>query len=412
MHRVFIVAFVLLLAGCGAVSQPDTPTAAPQASPLAATISASNPTALATQPEPTAASIPTAAPTAPAAPTTAPADPTQAAQSGPPQTIPPFMYLLQLREPPDEGDEVRAVQQLLTDLGYTQVGAIDGIFGSNTGQAVRDFQRDNGLAVDGIVGPRTWARLHGSAPVAGENVYAVVESNTTFLLGASINGRWIDASAAAGKLEGNEAYRFVDSKNQFGNTTGGVAVAGEIPCEFAISVPLASAEPVSDTLAVGGRWDVFPRVREDLAVDTPVYQQEVRDLLVAKGIANPEVRITRIVRADLDGDGSDEVLISASRYADDFIAPSANAGDYSLVVLRKVVNGTVETIPLTEEYYPQRGEFVAPSEYNIQNVLDLNGDGTMEVVLHGGYYEGQFTQVFAVEGTTIKATALGSGCGV
>lgn len=35
----------------------------------------------------------------------------------------------------------------------------DGIFGPITEEAVKAFQKENGLAVDGIVGPKTWAKL-------------------------------------------------------------------------------------------------------------------------------------------------------------------------------------------------------------------------------------------------------------
>jgi hypothetical protein len=50
------------------------------------------------------------------------------------------------------GNAVLELQRKLTSLGYDTKG-VDGIFGSNTEQAVRQFQRDHHLTVDGIVGP-------------------------------------------------------------------------------------------------------------------------------------------------------------------------------------------------------------------------------------------------------------------
>jgi hypothetical protein len=52
------------------------------------------------------------------------------------------------------GDAVRELQRKLTSLGYDTKG-VDGIFGSNTEQAVLQFQRDHRLTADGIVGPAT-----------------------------------------------------------------------------------------------------------------------------------------------------------------------------------------------------------------------------------------------------------------
>ncbi len=52
------------------------------------------------------------------------------------------------------GDEVRQIQTKLKRWGYYN-GNIDGIFGSQTLEAVKYFQRKNGLTVDGIAGPAT-----------------------------------------------------------------------------------------------------------------------------------------------------------------------------------------------------------------------------------------------------------------
>lgn len=64
----------------------------------------------------------------------------------------------------DEGEDVKALQILLigTKPGYSCGGyGADGDFGRATEEAVRRYQRDNGLAMDGIVGPKTWAKLLG-----------------------------------------------------------------------------------------------------------------------------------------------------------------------------------------------------------------------------------------------------------
>ncbi len=55
------------------------------------------------------------------------------------------------------GDDVVLLQQNLSASGYQL--AIDGIFGAETDNQVRCFQREHGIAIDGIVGPETLAIL-------------------------------------------------------------------------------------------------------------------------------------------------------------------------------------------------------------------------------------------------------------
>lgn len=56
------------------------------------------------------------------------------------------------------GDEVTALQTALKSRGY-YTGTVDGIYGTATKTAVQNFQRDSGLAVDGIAGKNTLAAL-------------------------------------------------------------------------------------------------------------------------------------------------------------------------------------------------------------------------------------------------------------
>ena len=57
------------------------------------------------------------------------------------------------------GPDVRRLQRILVMIKVLDYTQIDGMFGSKTEAAVRAFQQDEGLKVDGIVGPRTWAAL-------------------------------------------------------------------------------------------------------------------------------------------------------------------------------------------------------------------------------------------------------------
>lgn len=52
------------------------------------------------------------------------------------------------------GEEVKKIQQKLKNWGY-YAGSVDGVYGWQTENAVRSFQKKNGLTVDGIAGQKT-----------------------------------------------------------------------------------------------------------------------------------------------------------------------------------------------------------------------------------------------------------------
>jgi hypothetical protein len=62
----------------------------------------------------------------------------------------------------NQGDPVKALQILLSGYGYSLGSCgVDADFGSATENAVEAFQEDNNLEADGVVGPKTWAKLLG-----------------------------------------------------------------------------------------------------------------------------------------------------------------------------------------------------------------------------------------------------------
>ena len=60
-----------------------------------------------------------------------------------------------------QGDEVKNLQSRLKTLGY-YTGEIDGQFGQETRTAVADFQKNNGLAADGLAGEETRKILYSA----------------------------------------------------------------------------------------------------------------------------------------------------------------------------------------------------------------------------------------------------------
>ena len=67
----------------------------------------------------------------------------------------------------NRGETVKTIQRKLKNWGYYK-GAVDGIFGAQTREAVKYFQRKNGLKVDGIVGDKTLSAL-GMSSSSGQS---------------------------------------------------------------------------------------------------------------------------------------------------------------------------------------------------------------------------------------------------
>lgn len=89
------------------------------------------------------------------------------------------------------GPAVEACQQALIRLGY-DVGpeGADGDFGRNTEKAVRDFQRDHGLTVDGIIGPKTREALDRTRTDPGGKTYSVLISGLDLTQARALSGHY------------------------------------------------------------------------------------------------------------------------------------------------------------------------------------------------------------------------------
>jgi hypothetical protein len=257
--------------------------------------------------------------------------------------------------------------------------------------------------------------------VSAADLHPIIEIDTGYFFGGSENRKWIKADQAAKSTGKKTNYQVYGLTKQAGQITAGKPKSVDEPCPDTLMVSLSS-KPKDGVIGLAATWNALPRRPVIADATQSVYVEAVRDFLKARGIADPKVQITRIMRVDLEGDGEEEVLISATNYffedkSDHSAAPFSEApihsprpGSYSIVILRRVVAGKVQTQLVTGELYSKPDEPVTPSVYQIAAVLDLNGDGKLEVIVHSVYYEGGQTTIFRCQPDKIEAV-LSVECG-
>jgi hypothetical protein len=254
----------------------------------------------------------------------------------------------------------------------------------------------------------------GESPAS--DLHPIVEVESGYLFGAISDGKWIKAEETA-KLIGDETtYRVYGLTQSLGEVKGGNPKAVEVVCTDTLAVSL-SPKPEKGVIAIAGQWNALPRKPNVIDTTQKAYVDAVRDFLETKEIKQPKVKIDSILRVDLDGDGEEEVLISAANYFGkaDRVPMRSPAGSYSMVLLRRVVAGKVETQLVAGEFHPKayvskEGSFDAPSIYKVIATLDLDGDGKLEVVVGSDYYEGGETTIYRCDPKKVEAL-LSVACG-
>lgn len=131
--------------------------------------------------------------------------------------------LLYHRHPMLRGDDVSALQRSLNALGF-DAGKEDGIFGERTAAALREFQRNAGVTLDGICGPATLDALrrlgprtgsvavlreqeslrHGARDVAGLRVFVVTDPALQPVAGAVCTGLGACRAHVAAETAGDD----------------------------------------------------------------------------------------------------------------------------------------------------------------------------------------------------------------
>ena len=150
------------------------------------------------------------------------------------------------------GEEVRQIQKKLKSLGY-YTGTTDGIFGTKTKAAVIAFQKNCGIAADGIAGPTTLLYLGlgsssgSSSSVSSSDAYLLAK-----LIAAEARGESYTGQVAVGAVVLNrvEHASFPDS------IAGVIYQAGAFSCvkdsNWSVEPTATSRKAAQDAL---NGWD-------------------------------------------------------------------------------------------------------------------------------------------------------------
>lgn len=237
---------------------------------------------------------------------------------------------------------------------------------------------------------------------------SILELPTQYVLGGLQDGKWLNSEKAGRKLSGKTSYRMYSLSGYVGTVTAAKAAPDAEVCPD-VWLQKTTPEPQGDkvTIGVNAKWDPQPRKATILKQPDPDLVAYTKSLLQEKKLRKAEVKITQVVRVDLDGDGTDEIIFSASKA--DLENPTTE--NYSFVALRKQVGGQWKTQLLGSSFHPQGDKEATPEIFSITGLLDLNGDGKLEVITDSHYYEGGGAYVWQLQGDKL-IKVLTVDCGV
>ncbi len=237
----------------------------------------------------------------------------------------------------------------------------------------------------------------------------VLIAHNNYLVGGTQNGKWLKETEIlsntkkTAKFIGFDSFKNTKPSKIYGTSDVMGCGANYFYFGSTAKVPenVFGDDSLKPILAISAtaNWNPLPRMPKKLDSANKTYQKIALDFLTTKGLKTKSVKLENAFSIDLEGDGSDEFFLEATSYkgkSGELNFASARAGDYSFVLMRKIINGKAKDFLIEGEFSPKKPaveDYI--SEFDVSAFADLNGDGKVEVILKGLYsYGGESTEIY------------------
>ena len=247
---------------------------------------------------------------------------------------------------------------------------------------------------------------------ASGETFPFIDVRYGYLIGAIEKRKWIEPTDATNSVKSGAKLQVYGVTGTVGNVAVVKLDTRNEPCPDRPIVKLNPKKMKQGAVAFAANWNPLPRKPKLIDIKEKQHVNVVREFLREHGLRDPIVHISQIVSVDLDGDGQNEFVISATHYKDgDEIPDESTANTYSFVVVERIGDGKPKAELVDGEFYPEAKSDAAPNKFEIAALLDLNGDGKIDIVVRSVYYEGDEISVYETKSSGFNK-ALSVGCGL
>ncbi|MHA1523872.1 MAG: hypothetical protein ACTSY1_05645 [Alphaproteobacteria bacterium] len=228
---------------------------------------------------------------------------------------------------------------------------------------------------------------------ADQVLVGVIPEQLTCLLGGARGGKILTATQIAPRRTDGERYQLFDLSGKVGEVTAlgrPVHEGAEGECSELWRLELGLDPKTKGrfmaALRMGAkRADPLPKTLQVLSQPLDEHKTLLRKFLSRREVPTPKVRFEQVIKADLDGDGVPEFILNAISIGKE----KARRGDYSIVLVVRGRGRAQRTFIVQDEVTLQDSPYPSTLWSNkIVAILDVDGDGQMEIVTSGAYLFG------------------------